>query len=166
MNDIMQWLPKILEDGVWAAVAAVGFAIMFNAPRRSLLACAIVGALGHALRFFLLEALDFSIVPATLTAAVVIGFLAKELARRHELPSLIYSIVGAIPMVPGAYAFRTMIGLLQLAGGLVTIDNSFNLSYLMARTLQNGILTALILGALAVGITAPTLLFERHKPVV
>ena len=49
-NDI---LVNILEDGFFAAIAAIGFSSISNTPRRAYLTCALIAATGHAIRYVL-----------------------------------------------------------------------------------------------------------------
>lgn len=154
-------LTLMLEDAFWSAIAAVGFAVLFNVPHRALLWCALIGAVGHALRTFLIQQFSMDIIPSTLFACVAVGFLAQWCARRMHLPALIYQVTGAIPMVPGVFAFQTMLGVLALAG-----IQSASIVEPLSHFVTNGVKTGLILGAIAFGTIAPTLIFHRHKPVV
>ncbi len=151
---------KILLDAFWSGLAALGFAMLFNVPTRTLVGCVICGATGHAVRTLTMQ-LGLSMEFGTLAGATVVGFLGTVFARRWETPSTTFTICGAIPLVPGVFAFRTMLGLLSLAGA-PAVD--VGAAALVAASI-NGVKTALILGAIAVGIAAPTLLFERHEPV-
>ena len=153
------WL--VGKDALWAGMAALGFAILFNVPVRALAACFVNGALGHALRSLLMH-YGLGIEAATLAGAALIGFLGIASARLWKAPAPVFTIPGAITLVPGTFAFRTMLGLLQFAaatssdaGGEILWNISFNATK-----------TALILAAIAVGIATPTLLFDRRKPVV
>jgi len=150
----------LLADAFWSAVAALGFAILFNIPKRTLWACALMGATGYTLRAVLLN-LGLTIELATLTGAAAIGFLGALMARRFHMPVVIFTIPSAIPLVPGTFAFRTMIGILQL-----TNQNLLDDALILTEATTNGIKTGLILAALAAGIAAPKLLFQRRKPVV
>lgn len=138
-----------------------GIAILFNVPRRVLIACAAGGAIGYTTQILLVEA-GFEIIPATLVGATLVGFWATLMARYYRMPAVIFSISGAIPLVPGVFAFRTMIFILRIANA----QNQEALEYALLQAMQNGIITGLSLAALAVGIAAPTLLFERRQPVV
>lgn len=157
----MNLLFTIFEDAFWSSLAALGFAILFNVPRKALIWCALAGALGHATRTLLMES-GAEIAPATLVGASVVGFYAMGLARYYKMPSVVFSVSGAIPLVPGVFAFRTMISMLRIS----TADSDEVLEKALFSAFQNGIITGLVLAALAVGIAAPTLLFERRKPVV
>lgn len=160
---ITQTLTQIAIDAVWSCAAALGFAVLFNVPRRMLPGCALVGAAGHAARFLTMQA-GLPIEAGTLIGAAVVGVLSSALSRVYRTPSLIFGIIGAIPMVPGVFAYRTMIGLIRVAGAdAALIDQQ---SALLAEAAINAVKTGLILGAIAVGIAVPTLLFRRHKPVV
>lgn len=154
-------IPLILEDALWSAVAALGFAVLFNVPRRALWACILAGALGHAVRTFLMKQFTMDIIPSTLIASVVVGFLADFCSRRMGLPALIFQVTGAIPMVPGVFAFQAMLGMLALAG-IQTASIAEPLNHFA----MNAVKTGLILGAIAMGVISPTLIFHRHKPVV
>lgn len=158
MNDFVF---LIIEDAFWSAIAALGFALLFNVPRRALPYCVLAGAVGHSIRLFLMEGLQQNIVPATLVAATIVGFMAKICAKRFKMPSMIFAVCGAIPMVPGVFAFQTMLGILQITW--LPVDAAADT---LVTAAINAIKTGLLLGALAAGIVAPTLLFERQKPVV
>ncbi len=153
-------LATLLADAFWSAVAAVGFAILFNVPPRALPGCAFAAALGHALRTWAIQ-LGTPIEAATLLAATFVGFLGTYLARRFQSPTAIFTIPAVIPMVPGTFAFRTMLGILELT----TLGANESAPVLVEVSL-NAIKTGLILAALAGGIIAPRLLFRRPKPVV
>ncbi len=151
----------VARDALWSGMAALGFAILFNVPRRTLLGCALCGALGHLLRTLLVTPGLLPIEAATLAGAGLVGFVGALLARIQRVPMPIFTVSGVIPMMPGVFAYRAMIGLIQVS----SLGPSASAGILVEAT-TNLIKTALILGAIAVGIAAPTLLFQRRKPVV
>ena len=153
-------LTLLLADAFWSAIAALGFAILFNSPRRILWTYAFMAAIGHTLRTILMIQ-GLSIELATLIGATAIGFMGAIMAQRLHMPVTVFVIPSAIPLVPGAFAFRTMIGILQLTNQSLLDD-----ALILTEATNNGIKTALILAALAAGIAAPKLLFQRRKPVV
>ncbi|MCC7541751.1 MAG: threonine/serine exporter family protein [Deltaproteobacteria bacterium] len=149
-------LLAVLEDALFAGLAAAAFAILFNVPRRTLGPCIVTGAVGHALRYALVHAMGLGLVPATLVAAIVIGAFAQLFGRLLRVPWTVFAITGAIPVVPGALAFQTMIGALRVAGataGTADLDG----------TLTVALRTGLVLGAIGVGIGLPTLIARRAK---
>ena len=153
-------LGLILQDALWSALAATGFALLFNVPVRTVIGCAFLGAVGHALRTTLMQ-LGMSVEAGTLAGATVVGFIGVVFAHRWNTPPTVYTISGAIPMVPGSLAFRAMLGVLRL-----TAATSDTAAVMMAEVFINATKTGLILAAIAVGIAAPSLLFVRQKPIV
>jgi uncharacterized membrane protein YjjB (DUF3815 family) len=150
----------LVQDAFWSALAATGFAILFNVPKRSLVGCALGGAIGHATRTLLMH-LGLDIEVATLLGAMVVGALGVFFARRWRVPVTIFTISAAITLVPGGFAYRTMMGIIELSIADPTAGST-----ILVSTVTNGIKTALILGAIAAGIAAPRLLFFHERPVV
>lgn len=150
----------LIQDAFWSALAATGFAILFNVPRRTLIGCALGGAIGHSTRALLMHfGLDIEV--ATLFGAAVIGLVGVLFARRWRVPVTIFTISAAVTLVPGGFAYRTMIGIIELSIADPTAGST-----ILVSTIINGIKTGLILGAIAAGIAAPRLLFYHERPVV
>lgn len=150
----------LAADALWSGVAALGFAVLFNVPRRFLPYCAITGAAGHALRALLMLS-GLSLTSATLFGAIMVGFLGELFARRLRSPAGLFSVAGAIPMVPGVFAFRAMIGIINL-GVLPTGAQASEGMTVLIATVINFAVTGLVLAALAVGIALPSLLMRRE----
>lgn len=148
----------VIRDAFWSAIAATGFAILFNVPPRLLIGCALMGAVGHSIRTLIME-LDGGIVIGTFLAAITLGFLGIYLGRWLHAPPPVFTISGAIPMVPGVFAYSAMIGLINLTNGNPSSD-------ILLETAVNAIKVALILGAIASGIILPKLILDPPKPVI
>lgn len=88
-------------------IAAAGFAILFNAPRQTLIQCGIVGMLGWIV-YYLLVQHDLDSVPATIIAAILVGVLSRLCASYFKKPIIIFYIGGIIPLVPGGMAYNAM----------------------------------------------------------
>ena len=67
---------EIFEDGLFAAIAAIGFSSISNTPVRAYGACAVVAAVGHAIRYVLMTVMGFHIIPASSIAAFAVGLLS------------------------------------------------------------------------------------------
>jgi uncharacterized membrane protein YjjB (DUF3815 family) len=152
------WL--FLQNTMWAGIAALGFAILFNVPKRTLFACALSGAFAYAVRTGLTNFGLVGIEAATLMGSAVVGFLGVPFGRRWHAPAIIFVIPGVIPLVPGALAFRTMIDLLTLTTSTTGIDAD-----LLADTAVNSLKTILIVGGIAGGVAMPSLLLRRDRPM-
>lgn len=157
----------LAEKGFWAGFAALGFAILFNVPQRTLLIIWIMGALGGLTKFFLLG-LNVNIALASLIGASLIGILSVYAAHNKQAPPLIFSIPAVIPMVPGVFAYRMMLGCMELAG--ISINSETYLKTLV-ETINSGLNAFFILVALSAGVAIPMLVtrkdtFKRIKSSV
>ena len=97
-----------------------------------------------------------NIVPATLLGGSVIGFVGEYWSHRLHAPPLLFTVSGAIPMVPGSFAYRAMLGAIRIS----TADATSGMPILVDAGI-NFATTGLLLAALALGIVTPQLLFRR-----
>ncbi len=151
----------LIRSVIWASLAALGFAVLFNVPKKALLGCLLCGACGYTVRTILDLQFNVYIGVATLIGATCIGFLGINFARYWKMPTTIFTVSGAIPLVPGVFAYRTMLGILAIADLQTKAEPA-----LVMETMTNAINTAFILGGIALGIIAPKLILLRLKPIV
>lgn len=143
------------EDVVFSALAALGYALLFNVPARVAWACVVCGVASHSTRTLCLH-LGIDIVAGTLIGALMAGFLAQGFARYFDAPAVAFAFPGVVAMVPGAYAFRAVLGSLQIAHGPSSPS-------LVTETLALTITVVLMVGAIAVGVAIPALLFASSR---
>ncbi|QFI53482.1 threonine/serine exporter family protein [Aeromonas simiae] len=155
MMDLL-WL--LAKDAFWSAIPAVGFAMIFNVPPRLLKYCAMGGALAHSLRTLLIHS-GVPIEWATLAAATTVGFVCVYWARRLLVPRPVFSVASIIPMIPGSFAFKAMISIVELN------INGFSLT-LLENALENGLKALFIVAALSFGLAIPSLVVYRNRPIV
>ncbi len=138
--------PTILLQGLLGFVATLGFAILFNVPRHTLLACAVIGSLGHVVRFGL-RWVGFSNEVATFFGALCVGLVGYWQARRVHLPRLVFTVTGIISMVPGIPAYEMLVYFSRgdTLGGV-----------------RNAVQAALVTGAIAAGLGAARILTETE----
>jgi len=144
-------------DALWAGLAACGFAVLFNTPHKMLPTIFLIGAVSHGLRAALMKLGVVGIEAGTLFAGVVIGFAALGFARARHVPVVVFALPSAIPMVPGAFAFKAMLGMLRLVGQSGAADPA-----LATDALVSAIKTALILAAIVVGVGTPSMVFRQE----
>ena len=151
------WL--LLNDGFFAAIPAVGFALLFNVPPRALKFCAALGALGHGTAT-LLKLAQVTPVFATFFAAALVGSLGVWLAQRyHRAHPKVFTVAAVIPMFPGIPAYKAMLA-------LVLIEKEGYSPERFAVMVDQFVQTGFLLSALVFGLALPGLLFYRQKPVV
>lgn len=148
----MDWL-VLLEKAFWCGCASFGFAILFNVPPRALLVIGVLGSLAGGSRTVVVQCTQ-SITLGALVGAAGVGLTSIWAAHAKHAPPLVFAIPAVIPLVPGAYAYKTMLGMLRLAGELEALQAN----RLLVETVHNGIVTCLGLTALALGVSAPMLL--------
>jgi len=152
----MDWL-TILYKAFWCGWGAVGFGILFNVPPRTLFALYIGGAIGGLLKFGLLK-LAFGVVLASFVGASVVGILSIPIAHFRHVPPMIFAIPSVIPLIPGIFAYRTMLGLIKLSGNVGLDYNT-----IMADTVNNGVKTLFIIMSLAMGVAIPMHLMRKES---
>lgn len=148
----------ILRDIAFAFIVAVGFAILFNTPRRVLYVAGLLGGLGHGVRFILLQN-DIGLVFATLAGAVFIGLTGIVCAHRVHVPPVVFTMPACITMIPGLYAYRAMLGCIQITD----LERVSKDPTLLPQTAHYFVLTASLLFTLGIGICSGTLLFRKKS---
>ena len=93
-----------LSDGLFAAVAAVGFAAISRPTLRIAAVAGSLAALGHVSRTLLLHATSMGISSASLCAAAIIGLASIPCANRWHTPAEMFVFPALLPMVPGMFA--------------------------------------------------------------
>lgn len=88
-------------------VAAAAFAILFNAPKKSLIKCGLVGMAGWFVYITLVD-YSFDAVIASFFAAFIVAVISQIFAKVYKTPIIIFSISGIIPLVPGGIAYDAM----------------------------------------------------------
>jgi len=149
----------LAQDALFSATAAAGFALLFNVPPRLIWACIACGIASHTLRTLLFQ-LGVDIIVGTLIGSLAAGFLAHGFARAFDAPPPAFAFPGVVAMIPGAYAFRAVVGCLQIARTAAS-------PAVVAETLALAITVALMVAGIAIGIAAPALLaapFRAARP--
>lgn len=124
------------EQIVTSFIATGAFGIIFNIPRQSLLKCGLVGMIGWMI-YFLLTFNKMDVVIATFVAAFSIGVMSQIYAKIYRTPSIIFSVSGIIPLVPGGIAYDAM---------RQFVENDYNLAITLAAK------AFMISGAIAFGL--------------
>ncbi|ORT48211.1 hypothetical protein ST37_18495 [Vibrio sp. qd031] len=155
---MMDLLLGLANDMLFAAIPAIGFALVFNVPQNALKYCAIGGALGHGSRFLMMH-YGVPIEWATFFAATLVGLVGVKWSHRFLAHPKVFTVAALIPMVPGVFAFKAMIA-------LVEINHLGYTPELLSSCLENFLKAMFIITGLAVGLAVPGLLFYRRKPIV
>ena len=158
-NEILIFILHIIRDMCLAFFVAVGFASLFNAPKKAIIVAGILGGLGHGLRFVMIEGLDMGLIFSTLCGCILIGLLGISAAHKIHTPPIIFTMPACITMIPGLYAYRTMLGFIKVADGNTYMQETS----LLPETFHNLVLTSSLLFCLAIGLSVAVLLFRKQS---
>lgn len=145
---------NVLIDFSVAFIVAVGWCILFGSPKRLLLVAGLLGGLGHSIRFVLVQ-LDMGLITATLVGSVIVGLVGIFVSKKVYSPPVVFTMPACITMIPGLYAYRTMMG------GIKLIDVAEKDPSILIEMSHNLVLTMSLLFTLAIGICIGALLFRK-----
>lgn len=152
-------LIQILQDALFAAIAAIGFAAISRPPRRAYIYCALIAAVGHSLRFVLMNVwtAHIHIIAATLVASFVVGTLAVFLSPVAKTPAETCLFPALLPMIPGVYAYKAFAGLAMC----IVRDSQQSFDYYFYLFAHNSITCGAILLCMVIGATIPIFIFKN-----
>ena len=89
-------------------VSCLGFGVLFNVQKRTLLLAAVNGSIGWTI-LLVLDIPQVSYIFANLLSAMVVGLLAEIFAIIQKTPATSFIVIGVIPLVPGFRVYRSML---------------------------------------------------------
>ena len=93
---------------ILAFISCLGFSVLFNVQKRTLLLAAVNGAIGWTI-LLVLDVPQVSYIFANLLSAIVVGLLAEIFAVIQKTPATSFIVIGVIPLVPGFRVYRSML---------------------------------------------------------
>ena len=147
----------LIADGLFAAIAGMGFGAISDPPLRACPSIGILAALGHALRYALMNYAGIDIASASFCAALLIGFVSLLLGERLRCPMTVLYIPALLPMIPGMYAYRAVDALLLC----LYHQEESAFSHYLYLLCSNGMTCCFIILGMVVGATVPIFLFKN-----
>lgn len=139
-------LLPLAGDLLFAALAGAGFCMAANPPLRIVPVVALLAACGHALRFALLTWAGVSIAAGSLLAGLFIGLCSILATIRLRVPSEFFAFPALLPMIPGLYAYKAILSLLNFMGA-PDLETKQHWLLLMADNVLTALLVLCALGA-------------------
>jgi uncharacterized membrane protein YjjB (DUF3815 family) len=105
----------VLRDFIFGILGALGFALIINVPKKSIVVSSILGGFAYMLYdliYYFSEQMYF----AVFAASVFIAIYSELLARKFKMPAIIFILPGIVALVPGVGLYKTILRL---------IDNDF-----------------------------------------
>ena len=152
-----QGLPYLLHQTLFGGLAAIGFGVLFNMGPHALLWCGAGGALALAVRTAGLE-LGWTLESASFMAALAVGSVVQVFQERIGASRNTLAVAGCIPMIPGGFAAKAILGLYALTAPAVQhADQTLLLS------VQNVLRVTFTIGAMGTGLAIPSMLLHARS---
>ena len=154
---MLEIILKLLEVAAWSGIAALGFGLLFNIPKGTIITVFILGFSAGLIKFTLLK-LGLNIVLATFIAVLFVAIVSMPTAHKIHHPPVVFCIPPVIPMIPGYFAYETVLSVMNFifiekdaARRVILIDSIFS----------NGFTMFFILISIAAGISLPMLVLRK-----
>lgn len=154
----MEILIQLIKDALLAAIAAIGFGVISRIPTRAYVWCGVIAAIGHSLRYLLMQGpwCHIHILAATAIAAFVIGTLSVFASPLAKTPAEAYLFPSLLPMIPGIYAYKSFGAAVMCLLG----DNQTSFDFYFYQFAENGMICIAIVFAMVIGATIPIFTFK------
>lgn len=96
-----------VTQGILSFIAATAFGVIFNAPKKSLFYCGMVGMIGWIVYMYVNQLYQDQ-VAASFAGAFTVAFISHIMSKKFKMPMIIFSVSGIIPLVPGGSAYNAM----------------------------------------------------------
>lgn len=131
---------------VFSFLAASGFAVFLNAPRKTLFISGVNGMISWNI-YILLVRMDVDIMLSNFFAASSASFLSEIFAIKLKKPTILFIVPGIITLIPGLGLYNTM---------FYMIEGNFQLS------MQTGASVMFASGAISLGVVVASSLFRTY----
>ena len=131
---------------VFSYLAAVGFAVFLNSPKKTLYISGSIGMTSWII-YVILMRIGFDMMVCNFIAAAIASLLCEILARKMKKPTILFLVPGIITLIPGLGLYNTM-------------------SYVIAGDFQQSFTTGANVvfasGAIALGVIVVSSLFRTY----
>ncbi len=149
---------NFINYAIAAAVSAMGFATIYNTPKRIMPVLAVTGIIAVCTRNFVNLGpsngnigLDQGIIIGSFVGSAVASIIATKSQHIHHIPHQIIAIPSVIPMIPGVMMYRSLFGFIQMDGVIGELTFAFNWA----------IKASLVILFIALGVAIPNIFIRR-----
>ncbi|QXM05947.1 threonine/serine exporter family protein [Crassaminicella indica] len=97
---------------IFSFLSTLGFAILFNIPKKAIIKASIVGGTGWIAYVYSNEKFH-SLIVASFIGACIVAIISEIFARKFKETVTVFIIPGIIPLVPGAGMYYTMLAVIK-----------------------------------------------------
>ncbi|MCI8581348.1 MAG: threonine/serine exporter [Dorea sp.] len=99
---------EILSNLFCSFVGTIGFAIMYNVPKKYYIGCGVTGMAGWIV-YLLVSGMNYvSAAVGSFFGAFIVVLISRMLSVKMRCPITIFLISGILPLVPGAGIYNTV----------------------------------------------------------
>ena len=121
---------ELAERIFWSMWISIGFALLFNTPRRALWITGLLGGVGWGIKFMLLgTVMPEQIVITSFLGACAVGLLAVYFAHRVHTPPIVFTIPAVINMIPGKFGYEFMMNIIKIVTVQTPEDETLDLLF-------------------------------------
>jgi uncharacterized membrane protein YjjP (DUF1212 family) len=155
----LQGLGIEISKLIFGGITSLGFALMFNTPKRALWIVFLLGSVGYLIKYILFSELDVNLTLSIFVASSFVGISGMYFAHRAHTPPIIFMIPAVINMIPGLLSYEFMVGMIDWISGDKNQKPSVEE---VIQIFSYGISTVFILFALAFGVAFPVVVFKSY----
>lgn len=144
---------------IFGGITSLGFALMFNTPKRALWTVFLLGSIGYFIKYLLFQELEMNLILSIFIASCFVGISGMYFAHRTHTPPIIFMIPAVINMIPGLISYKFMMGMIDWISGSKGQKPPVEE---VIQTFSYGITTTFILFALAFGVAFPIIVFKSY----
>lgn len=156
---MIEQLLYLIEVAFWSGIAAVGFGILFNVPKKAIITIFTLGAGAGFIKFALID-FHLHVILASFVAALFVGVVSMPMAHKIHKPPVVFSIPPIIPMIPGYFAYETVLSIMKF---IFIETDSLKKIDLINVMFSNGFTMFFILISITVGVSFPMLLLRKDS---
>ena len=131
---------------IFSYLAAVGFAVFLNSPKKTLYVAGGIGMISWVI-YVLLMRINIDMMTSNFIGASIAALLSEILARKMKKPTILFIVPGIITLIPGLGLYNTM---------SYVVEGDFQLAF------TTGANVLLASGAIALGVIVISSLFRTY----
>ncbi|EKU71963.1 threonine/serine exporter ThrE family protein [Selenomonas sp. F0473] len=142
-----------LNQAIAAALAAGGFSVMFNTPKKLLAVVAVEGIVTMLIRNVVMIEFGMSQAIGSFIAAAVVGIAALKIIHIVHTPNTLLIIPPVIPLVPCVLLYRLLFAILHIQ--TISVEE-------LLEALRFGVDGITIILAIVVGVSIPNIFIQKR----